>query len=108
MHISVLHMHRLVIFQNQAHIQNLERLHGECKQIEMSALLCNARNHHRVLVPVNQSFLLHQCYLTTSTSLQMLPVCFVLCKKANVIVCLFDSLCPINNLSVKQEQVFLG
>ena len=28
--LSVLHMHRLVIFQNHTHIQNLDRWPGEC------------------------------------------------------------------------------
>ena len=73
-------------FQNYAHIKILKYRPMSARALKCLNLLSNARNHFRFLAPVNRSFLWHQPHLTTlSTSLQMLPICFTLCKQANLI-----------------------
>ena len=50
---SMLHEHHLLIFQNHAHIQNLERSPSDCLRTEK---LPKVRNRHWFLVSVNRSF----------------------------------------------------
>ena len=79
-------MHGLLIFQNHAHIQNLERSLGECMLTEMSKFATQRQESPSIPVPVKRSFLWNQRHLATLlTSLQMLSICFILCKQANLI-----------------------
>ena len=83
---SLLHMQGLTIFQNHLHIQNLQKLPAECMQTETSEFATQRQGSPLIFGT------LKLVVVMTSTSLddfgyviEMLPVCFILCKQANLI-----------------------
>ena len=82
---SVLHVQGLVIFQNHAHIQNLERSPGECMQTELSKFAIKRQESPFIFGTHKSGVFMASTSLDKMRSMQMPPVCFILCKQANLI-----------------------
>ena len=77
---SVLHVLGLVILQNRAHIQNLERSHRECMRTGMSKFTTQSQELPLIFVTRKSVVLWDQRLLTTlPLSLEIFSVSVILC-----------------------------